>query len=145
MGRIWAGIGLILVGLFMLVGFLRADLAVSAMTTAIAVLVAVVVFVWAIMAIRADRPVTYAEITEHFKYGSIGSEPGGSPLRTIGGVLPPYWIFKALPSICSEKLPGGYASLGFVMEPGKDLPVGISRRRRLGIDQVAGARFRGAI
>jgi mono/diheme cytochrome c family protein len=101
-----------------------------------AVVVAAVVFVWAMVAIRADRPVTFSEITEHFKYGSIGSEPGGSPLSTIGGTLPPYWVFKALPSICSDKLPGGYASLGFVMEPGKDLPVGISRRRRIGIDQV---------
>ncbi len=26
--------------------------------------------------------------------------------------------------------------LGFVIEPGKDLPIGVSRRRRLGIDQV---------
>jgi hypothetical protein len=42
MGRLWAGLALILVSLFMLVGFMRADLAASAMTTAIAVLVAVV-------------------------------------------------------------------------------------------------------
>src|SRR5687767_14084743 len=42
MGRLGAGIGLILLSVFMLVGFLRADLAASAMTTAIAVLVAVV-------------------------------------------------------------------------------------------------------
>jgi hypothetical protein len=41
MGRIWAGLGLIFVALFMLFGFMRADLAASAMTTAIAVLVAV--------------------------------------------------------------------------------------------------------
>jgi mono/diheme cytochrome c family protein len=67
---------------------------------------------------------------------SIGSEPGGSLLSPVGGVLPPYWVFKALPAICSDRLPGGYATFGFVMEPGKDLPVGVSRRRRLGIDQV---------
>ena len=59
---------------------------------------------------RADRPITYADIEEHFKYGSIGSEPGGSLLSPVGGVLPPYWVFKALPSVCSDKLPGGYAS-----------------------------------
>jgi hypothetical protein len=86
--------------------------------------------------LRVDRPVTYDDIVDHFKYGSIGSEPGVSLLSPVGGALPPYWVFRALPSICSDKLPGGYASLGFIMEPGHDLPIGVSRRRRLGIDQV---------
>ena len=54
----------------------------------------------------------------------------------VGGVLPPYLIFKTLPAICPEKLPGGYASLGLIFEPGHDLPIGVSRRRRLGLDQV---------
>mgnify|MGYP007034154599 CR=1 FL=1 len=45
-------------------------------------------------------------------------------------------IFKALPSVCSEKAPNGYATFGFVTEAGKDLPIGVSRRRRLGLDQV---------
>jgi hypothetical protein len=98
--------------------------------------VLVVVVVWAIIAIRMDRAETYADIREHFKYGSIGSEPGGSLLQPIGGVLPPYWIFKSLPSICREKVPGGYQSFGFIVEKGHDLPIGVSRRRRLGIDQV---------
>jgi mono/diheme cytochrome c family protein len=98
--------------------------------------VAVVGVIWVVASVRSDSPVTYGEITEHFKYGSIGSEPGGSLLQPIGGVLPPYAVFTALPSICPEKLPGGYASLGFVMEPGKDLPVGVTRRHRLGFDQV---------
>jgi mono/diheme cytochrome c family protein len=89
-----------------------------------------------VVALTTDRPVTYEEITDHFKYGSIGSEPGGTLLQPIGGVLPPYWIFRALPSICPDRLPGGYASLGFVFEPGKDLPIGVSRRRRLGLDEV---------
>lgn len=84
----------------------------------------------------ADRPAVYEDVREHFKYGSIGSEPGGSLLTPVGGVLPPYLIFKTLPAICPEKLPGGYASLGLIFEPGHDLPVGISRRRRLGLDQV---------
>lgn len=91
---------------------------------------------WALVSIRVDRPVTYASIEEHFKYGSIGSEPGGSLLSPVGGVLPPYWVFKALPEVCSDRLPNGYATFGFIVEPGKDLPIGVSRRRRLGIDQV---------
>jgi mono/diheme cytochrome c family protein len=104
---------------------------------AIAVLAAVVAtMVWAFTSIASDRPVVYDDITEHFKYGSIGSEPGGSLFNTIGGALPPYEVFKALPAICSDKLPGGLASVGLIFEPGRDLPIGISRRRRLGIDQV---------
>ena len=105
---------------------------------------AIVVFVllfasfatWLAVAVMADRPVTYDEIAEHFKYGSIGSEPGVSLLQPVGGVLPPYSVFTALPSICPEKLPGGYASLGFVYEPGKELPIGVARRHRIGIDHV---------
>jgi len=97
---------------------------------------AFVAVLWLVVSLRTDRPETYDEITAHFKYGSIGSEPGGSILDPIGGALPPYWVLKNLPAICPEKLPGGYASLGFVVEPGRDLPIGVSRRRRLGIDQV---------
>lgn len=100
-----------------------------------AALVAVLV-VWVVVSIDSDSPVEYDTIEEHFKYGSIGSEPGGSLLAPIGGVLPPYWVFRALPSVCSDKLPNGYATFGFVMEPGKDLPVGVSRRRRFGVDHV---------
>jgi hypothetical protein len=82
------------------------------------------------------RPVAYDDITDHFKYGSIGSEPGVSLMRPVGGVLPPLSVFTALPSICPEKLPGGYASLGFIFEKGHTLPVGVSQRRRIGIDHV---------
>ena len=98
--------------------------------------IAVLAVLWLMVALRLDRPVRYDAIDEHFKYGSIGSEPGVSLLQPVGGVLPPYFVFTALPSVCSDKLPGGYASLGFVMEPGRDLPVGVSRRRRLGVDHV---------
>jgi len=83
-----------------------------------------------------DRPVDYGDIREQFKYGSIGSEPGGSVLAPVGGLLPPYWIFKTMPDICRDRLPGGYASLGLIYEKHKDLPIGVSRRRRLGFDQL---------
>ena len=85
---------------------------------------------------NADRPVDYSSEVDHFKYGSIGAEPGGSLLSTAGGLLPPYEIFRVLPQVCPEKLPGGYAGLGFVFEPGHELPIGVSRRYRLGFDQV---------
>jgi len=100
------------------------------------VTVFVLVVAWAFVSFGRDTPAEYEDVREHFKYGSIGSEPGGSLLRPVGGVLPPYWIFKSLPSICSDKLPGGYASLGFIVEKGHDLPVGVSRRHRQGIDHV---------
>src|SRR5262245_9019543 len=100
------------------------------------VLIALVVVTWAVVAVRADRPVTYDDIAEHFKYGSIGAEPGGSLLQPVGGVLPPYAVLTALPSICPEKIPGGFEGIGFVIEPNHDLPIGVSRRHRIGIDHV---------
>ena len=86
--------------------------------------------------LSSNQPVVHDDIAEHFKYGSIGSEPGGSLLRPIGGALPPYVVFNSLPAICREKLPGGYASTGLIYEPGRDLPIGVSRRRRFGVEQL---------
>ncbi|MGZ5101132.1 MAG: c-type cytochrome, partial [Usitatibacter sp.] len=49
----------------------------------------------------------------------------------------PFWIWQALPQVCAEHLPGkGYASLGMTYEKGKDLPIGVSKRRNLGMDRV---------
>ncbi len=97
---------------------------------------ALMLILWVVIAVSRDRPVAYDDITDHFKYGSIGSEPGVSLMRPVGGVLPPLSVFTALPSICPAKLPGGYASLGFIFEKGHTLPVGVSQRRRIGIDHV---------
>src|SRR5262245_52921837 len=75
-----------------------------------------------------DVPVAYEKIGEHFKYGSTGGE------RESGF---PYWIFQALPQVCSGLLPGkGYASLGLIYEEGKSLPIGMSKRRVTGIDRT---------
>ncbi len=75
-------------------------------------------FLWPIL---SNSPVDYANVEDHYKYGSIGSEQ-------VNGV--PYWIWKVLPDVFPDKLPGkGYDSLGFIHEPGKDLPVGFSKRR----------------
>jgi mono/diheme cytochrome c family protein len=103
---------------------------------ALAGVLVVVIAIWLVDTLQSNRTAVYADITEHFKYGSIGSEPGGSFFQPVGGVLPPYAIFKALPSICPDRLPGGYASLGLIFEPGHDLPIGVSRRLRFGIEQV---------
>jgi hypothetical protein len=81
----------------------------------------VAVAIFFLFPVISNSPVDYADIEEHFKYGSIGSEP-------INGI--PYWIWKALPQVFPDKLPDkGYASLGFLQEPGKDLPIGFSKRR----------------
>jgi mono/diheme cytochrome c family protein len=75
-----------------------------------------------------DRPVTYDDPVEHFKYGSTGGE------RNMGF---PYWLWQVLPEVCPDLLPGkGYESLGFIFEQGRDLPVGMSKRRHMGIDRV---------
>jgi mono/diheme cytochrome c family protein len=83
-----------------------------------------------------DRPVTYAKIEDHFKYGSTGGE------RNAGF---PYWIWKALPVIFADRLPKtggeGYEAFGMVYEHDgrghrKDLPVGVMKRRNMGLDRV---------
>lgn len=76
-----------------------------------------------------NAPVDYADIHNHFKYGSIGSEPAN-------GI--PYWIWKVLPDMFPEKLPvqgKGYQGFGLLQEPGRDTPIGFSVRRVL-IDRV---------
>ncbi len=77
-----------------------------------------------------DRPVTYDKIEEHFKYGSTGGE------RESGF---PYWIWRVLPKVCAEHMPqpgAGYEAFGMTYEPGKELPIGMSMRRNMGLDRV---------
>ena len=90
----------------------------------VGVIAVAIFFLWPVI---SNSPVDYANIEDHFKYGSIGSEP-------VNGV--PYWIWKVLPELFPDKLPDrGYSSLGFIQEPGKDLPIGFSKRRVF-IDRV---------
>lgn len=95
------------------------------------IVLAIAIFVGAYLAYSfffVDRAVDYANDEEHFKYGSLGSE------HEFGI---PYWVWRALPELFADKLPGkGIESLGFIYEKGKDLPVGISKRRYLGFDLV---------
>jgi len=64
-------------------------------------------------------PTHFDDPLEHFKYGSYGSEKTGLP----------YPMWKALPQVCPDLLPGGWSALGFHSEPGKDMPVGTSLRK----------------
>ena len=91
-------------------------------------IVLILVALYAAVRFLPDRPVVYENIEQHFKYGSTGGE-------RVSGF--PYWIWQALPHVCQEYLPGeGYASLGMIYEDGKDLPVGVSKRRHSGLDRV---------
>ncbi len=81
----------------------------------------------------SDTPF-YQNDVEHFKYGSIGAE-------TASGV--PYWLWQALPRLYPEAFDGkyDYSAFGFIYErdtQGKtrDLPIGISKRQRAGVDLV---------
>lgn len=98
--------------------------------------------IYLIVRLRDDKPVTYADVKEHFKYGSTGGERGWGYQFGFGI---PYWIWIALPELFPEYLPDhqpgkGYASFGMIYEDGKDprfdLPIGMSMRRVEGIDRV---------
>jgi hypothetical protein len=84
--------------------------------------------VYLALRLTGDSPVTYASDEDHFKYGSTGGErDAGIPLS----------IWRVLPEMFPEYLPGkGLRSLGFIYEPGKILPVGVSQRKVQGIDRV---------
>ncbi len=79
---------------------------------------------------RRDIP-TYASDVEQFKYGSIGNDEANGL---------PYAIWRVLPRVFADKLPGGYAALGFIWEPGHDpattAPIGFSHAR-VGFERMA--------
>lgn len=71
----------------------------------------------------------YDDPIKHFKYGSTGGDQ-------LVGI--PVGIFKALPQLCREHLPGeGWQSLGFLFEEGMERPIGTSLRRSLGFERVS--------
>ncbi len=73
-----------------------------------------------------NEPVRYANIGDHFKYGSIGSEPESGL---------PYWMWRALPIMFKNELgPEGLRVFGFLYEPDHDLPIGVSRRNYRGVE-----------
>jgi len=126
-----------------LLGSLRAKLSKTFFWIGVVVVAATLAGgIYLIVRLRDDEPVTYAEIKEHFKYGSTGGERGWGYQFGFGV---PYWIWIALPELFPEYLPSGkpgrgYSSFGMIYEDGKDprfdLPVGMSMRRVQGIDRV---------
>ncbi len=111
--------------------FLRIKFASTAVRVATAVLLALVAVLGYVLWDNLMRPypdIQYSSVEDHFKYGAIGL---GSDSRI------PYWIWKVLPDMFPEKLPpgGGWTSLGLIMEPGHDLPIGFARRK-IGYDSV---------
>jgi len=103
---------------------------------AIVIGIPLLIAIWAALRFLPNRPVTYANIEEHFKYGSTGG-------YAASGF--PYWIWKALPVVFKDKLPKdggeGYETFGMYFEKNadgtpKDLPVGVQKGRNMGIDRV---------
>ena len=93
----------------------------------VAILVAVSIYLVSPL-LLGNGTTKYADINDHYKYGSIGGE-------AANGI--PYWVWKALPVVFADKLPGeGYTSLGFIQEPEHDLPIGFSQAK-IGFERVA--------
>ncbi len=92
----------------------------------------VVIGIWAAVKISGERTPLYADPREHFKYGSIGSEPeSGLPVA----------IWKALPVLFPERFDGrtDYAAFGLLYETDedgdrRDLPIGIATRTVRGVE-----------
>jgi hypothetical protein len=73
--------------------------------------------------------IAYRDDVDHFKYGSIGSEPNlGLPIL----------VFKALTVMYQDRLgPTGYQRFGMLYEnDNSELPIGISRRIVTGVERV---------
>ena len=72
--------------------------------------------------LRAEPDFQGATPEEHFKHAPIG-------LSTESRL--PYYIWQVLPAMFPEKLPGpgGWASFGFIFEPGQEIPIGFALRK----------------
>jgi len=89
-------------------------------------LVLAIVAIANIWRLYTNDPQRYANIGDHFKYGSIGSEPESGL---------PYWMWRALPIMFENELGSdGLRVFGFLYEEGQDLPIGVSRRNYRGVE-----------
>lgn len=75
---------------------------------------------------KSTYVIAYDDPIEHFKYGSIGSEPAtGLPVV----------VLNAIPHIYRNRLGNaGYAAFGMNTEAGQTLPIGFSRRVVTGVE-----------
>jgi len=103
---------------------------------AIVIAIPLAIGIYAAVRFLPDRPVTYSNIEDHFKYGSTGGE-------RVSGF--PYWIWRVLPIVFKDRLPQtggqGYEAFGMIYEKDasgktRDLPIGVMQRRNMGIDRV---------
>lgn len=89
-------------------------------TPVVAVAVALLGYgLWANLGRKLPDPV-YEDPADHFKYAPIG--------LSIESRIPLY-VWQVLPDLFPDRLPGGWASLGFIYEEGKDVPIGMARRQ----------------
>lgn len=96
--------------------------------------VVIIIGVVAVARFSGSSTPRYAHIEDHFKYGSIGSEPESGL---------PYRVWQALPRLFPAEFEGrsDYRAFGFLYETDeqgrqRDLPVGVSRRQVNGVDVV---------
>lgn len=96
----------------------------------LALIVLLILFAWFILLRPVAQPVTHDPL-QIFDHGSIGNE-------TQQGL--PYWIWRVLPTLYPEYLPGnqdGYGSIGVYWIGGEELPVGFSKKTLGVIPRVA--------
>jgi len=114
LGRLFAGIGAGLKAAY--------QSAAARVITAVAIVVLLLAgWVFYDNLLRHQPELVYPDIVQHYKYAAIGLGPSSRL---------PYWIFKVLPDVFADKLPGpgGYAALGLILEDGADRPVGFAKR-----------------
>lgn len=83
------------------------------------------------------EPSRFTDLTEHFKYGSIGNDiEVGMPLAVVKAL--PRAFPEYLPPPASQQSDGSaankprdYTAFGFIQEPGHEMPIGFSIRTRI--------------
>jgi cytochrome c553 len=96
----------------------------------LALIVLLILFAWFVL-LRPVAQATTHDPLQIFDHGSIGNE-------TQQGL--PYWIWRVLPTLYPEYLPGnqdGYGSIGVYWVGGEELPVGFSKKTLGVIPRVA--------
>jgi hypothetical protein len=91
----------------------------------LALLIACVTLEITRLIVKPFPPQQFDTVEMQFKYGSIGAEVNGFP----------YLIWRELPAIFHDRIPGGWGDFGFIVEAGRPVPVGISVRR-VGVPRV---------